>query len=371
MLTLLCTDQQDLPLSEVYPPEVDDVLSNMVWFDNLQKLIVEFPFSYDFALFEDYFQDSEVDKSPEAAALEERENAWRGLMAASFRAIVSNYTRARFPQSVEIHDLHITMVSAFFTNAFQHFLSQLKAFNLSLREYDNGAGWQLNTFSIFASFADCLGPLFFNHLASIEEFSFDSRKTGLLGNAGQAYCNDISLRACVMPKLRKLTLSNVFICLEVRDFLLRHTETLQSITFQDCFATVKNGWILGEGIHWRDLCGALVQGAFTQLTAFQCVQGENQRELLGLDDKYVDPILVEQGKAMLSKTPDAKVFPYGYVDDKYGFRFIDAEANQSAFIRGEDNRSYLDLMAKVHSNSIRVGRTAENGGIENEEYCSS
>ncbi|RJE25922.1 hypothetical protein PHISCL_01764 [Aspergillus sclerotialis] len=367
-------DQQDLPLSDVYPPEVDDVLANMACFDNLQKLVVEFPFDYDTDLFIDYFQDSEFDKDPEAAAMAESENAFRGLMAASFRAIISNYTRypssVPFPRSVEINDLNIIMVSTFSTDAFQYFLSQLKTFKLSLIEYDNGAGWQLNTNSIFASFADCLGSLFFNHLASVEEFSLDPRKSGFLGNAGQAYCCNISLRASTMPKLRKLTLSNIFICLELQDFLLRHMESLKSIILRDCFATVENEWVFGERIRWQDLFNALVQGPFTQLTSFEFVRKESQRELLYQNDEHVDPDLVEQIETRLSKIPHAKVFPYGYVDDKYGFGFVHTEANQAAFIRGEDHRSYLDLMAMVHSNAVRDREAPERSGIE-KIHCTS
>lgn len=373
MLTpLCCPDQQDRPLSDVYPPEVDDVLSNMAQFDKLEKLIVEFPFDYDTDLFIDHFQDDDFNKDPEAAAMAESENAWRGLMAASYRAIISNYTRyRRFPRSVEINDLNIIMVSTFSTDAFQYFLSQLKTFKLSLIEYDNGAGWQLNTQSIYESFADCLGSLFYNHLASVEEFSLDPRNSGFLGNAGQAYCCDISLRAATMPKLRKLSLSNIFICLELQDFLLRHMESLGSIVLRDCFATIENTWVSGERIRWQDLFAALVQGPFTQLTSFELVRGESQRELLYGDKESVDPNLVEQIEIELSKNPDTKVFPYGYVDDKYGFGFVDTEANQAAFIRGEDNRSYLDLMAMVHSNTIRNREAPKRTGVENEIHGAS
>ncbi|KAF5866531.1 hypothetical protein ETB97_011416 [Aspergillus alliaceus] len=343
-------DQRMLPLEEVYPPEVDNVLSSLVRFKGLEKLSIEFPFDYE-ELY-DYFQD-DFNESLEAAATEERRNAWHGLMAASFRAIVSGYRSQchpgdLVPRSLSIHDLNIVALSVFSMDEFHNALSRLKNFDMSLKRWDNGVGWMLNTQSIFQGLPDYLGPWFFHHLSSVEEFSFDPRDSASLGNAGQAYCDDIGLRNASMPMLRKLTLTNIIICFELRDFLIRHLDTLESILLQHCYAYKARQ---GEGwLSWSEIFSALAQESPSRLTSFQ-LSCADQDELLYLEDNYADPNLVEQVRWKLEVEPDVRVFPYCDVSDKYGARYHDSEANQTAFLQGNDDRSYRNLMAIVDSNA--------------------
>jgi hypothetical protein len=325
-------------------------LSSLVRFKGLRKLSVEFPFDYE-ELF-DHFQGN-FNESPEAAAIEERRNAWHGLMAASFRAIVSGYRsqcRAgdQVPRSLSIHDLNIVVLSVFSMGEFHDALSRLKTFDLSLKRWDNGVGWMLNTQSIFQGMPACLGPWFFNHLSSVEEFSFDPRDSALLGNAGQAYCDEIGLRKASMPMLRKLTLTNIFICIELRNFLIRHLDTLESILLQHCYACHSGRG--EERLSWSELFSALARVSPPRLTSFQ-LGCADQAELLYLDDDYADSNLVEQVRRKLEAEPDVRVFPYCDVCDKYGARYNYYEANQTAFLRGDDDMSYRDLMAIVDSNT--------------------
>ncbi|KAE8368069.1 hypothetical protein BDV27DRAFT_168643 [Aspergillus caelatus] len=352
------TNQQSSPLEEVYPPEVDQVLSNLHMFSSLDKLTIEFPFDYESDLLIDYLQ-SDIFQ-PEDAPSEESENTWRALMAASFRAIVSNYSdpspNHRLPLSIEFRDLNIFMVSVFTTEVFQSFLSQLKTFNLSLRRWDNGAGWTMITQAIFRDFSHYLGPFFFNHLAAVEEFSFDPRETGTLGNGGQAYWEDIGLRNTTLPRLRKLTLNNIIICLELRDFLVRHKATLESITFQDCFASDEQPSVHNERIEWRELFTTLAQESFPRLTNFQVTWADSLLKLLDLNDRWADPMVVQRVREKLDRDPDARVFPYCEVDQKYGVRYYHGTVNQAAFLDGADYHSYVDLMAMVQQNSAHSRR---------------
>ncbi|KAK6811772.1 hypothetical protein RU639_012328 [Aspergillus parasiticus] len=352
------TNQQSSPLEEVYPPEVDQVLSNLHVFSGLDKLTIDFPFDYESDLLFEYLQDDIF--YPENAPSEESENTWRGLMAATFRAIVSNYSHAssnrRLPLNIEFRDLNIFMVSVYATEAFQSFLSQLRSFNLSLRRWDNGVGWTMITQRIFREFTHYLGPLFFDHLATVEEFSFDPRETGTLGNGGQPYCEDIGLRNTTLPRLRKLTLNNVIICLELRDFLVRHKATLESITLRDCFAYDEQAWVYGERIDWRELFTTLAQESFPRLTEFETVWSDSPLQLLDLDDKWADHRVVQRVREKLDREPDAKVFAYCEVDDKYGVRYCNGIVNQAAFLNGADNSSYLDLMAIIQPNSAQGRR---------------
>ncbi|OGM49717.1 hypothetical protein ABOM_001887 [Aspergillus bombycis] len=348
------TDQQSSPLEKVYPLEVDRVLSNLRMFSSLDKFVIEFPFDYDDDLLINYFQSDIF--YPENALSEESENAWRGLMAASLHAIVSNYTNSsstgQLPLSIEFRDLNIFMVSIFTTEAFQSFLSQLTTFNLSIRRWDNGVGWTMMTQPIFGDFSHYLGPFFFNNLAAVEEFSFDPRDTASLGNGGQPYYEDIGLRDTTMPRLRRLTLSNIILCSELRDFLVRHKTTLESITFQDCFASGERPREYGQAINWRELFTTLAQEPFSQLTSFQLTWEESQLQMLDLDDSWTDPGVAQLVRQKLEREPHAKAFPYCEVDSKYGSRYCTTEAIQTAFLNGADYQSYVDLMAVIQWNCV-------------------
>ncbi|KAE8372469.1 hypothetical protein BDV26DRAFT_301894 [Aspergillus bertholletiae] len=345
------TNQQNSPLEDVYPPEINKVLSNLHLFSSLDKLVIEFPFDYEDNLLFEYLQDDIF--VPEDAPQEERENTWRGLMAASFRAIVSNYTHSsssqRLPLSVEIRDLNIFMVSVFTDEVFRTFLSQLKTFHLSLRRWDNGVGWVMITQRIFRDFSHYLGPFFFHHLAAVEDFSFDPQETAPLGNGGQPYCEDIGLRHTTLPKLRNITLNNVILCEELRDFLIRHSATLESITFWDCFASDEPREY-GEPVDWGELFTTLTRECFPRLTDFEVAWKQSELQMLELDREWNDPEQVQQVRDKLDREPDSKAFPYCEVDCKYGVRYSDYTATQIAFLKGANYQGFRDLMAMVEGN---------------------
>ncbi|KAE8422261.1 hypothetical protein BDV36DRAFT_245457 [Aspergillus pseudocaelatus] len=299
---------------------------------------------------------SEFNDDPQAAVVEEGKNAWRGLMAASFRAILSSYSSQRcaggqIPLSLTIHALNIVPISVFSTGEFHGFLSQLTRFNMSLKQWDNGAGWMLNTHEGFFGFPDCLGPWFFNHLTSVEEFSFDPQESAPLGDAGQPRAYDISLWKATMPRLRGLTLGNIYLCLELKDFLLRHLSMLESISLRECYSC--RDCLGGEGMSWSELFCALAQKSPTRLISFSLHWDYNQEDLLDLEDNMADPTLVTQVRKKLEIEPDARGFPfcYCYVSDKYGYASHDWDANRTAFVQGEDYRSYQNLMSIVNMNA--------------------
>ncbi|KAE8138534.1 hypothetical protein BDV38DRAFT_281843 [Aspergillus pseudotamarii] len=347
-------EQQNLPVEDIYPLEVDTVLSNLTSFTGLQTLSVEFPFDYD-ELMED-FGCSGFNDDPKAAVVEEGKNAWRGLMAASFRAILSSYGSqhwpgGQIPLSLTIQALNIVPISVFSTGEFHYFLSQLRRFNMSLKQWDNGVGWMLNTYECFFGFPDCLGPWFFNHLTSVEEFSFDPQESAPLGDAGQPHAYNISLWKADMPRLRGLTLGNIYLCLELKDFLLRHLGTLESISLRECYSC--SDCVGGEGMSWSELLFALAQKSPARLTSFSLHWDYHQEDLLDLEDNMADPTLVAQVRRKLEIEPSARGFPFCYchVSDKYGYASLDQDANRTAFVKGEDYRGYQRLMAIVNSNA--------------------
>ncbi|KAL4866232.1 hypothetical protein BDV12DRAFT_199424 [Aspergillus spectabilis] len=360
-------DQQNSPLEQICPPELDTVLSNLSQFPHLRHISVEFPFDYDGEWWESKSQDY-FDPSHERALAEEAENAWLGLMASSFTSLVSN--SPVHIRSLEIHHLNIAEISTFTSPEFPRFLSQLQSFNLSIRPWDNGVGWHLNTQQNFDGFADRLGPWFTEHLSSVEEFTLDPSNSSVLGNALQPYCHDISLRNSHMPSLRKLTLRNIIICVELRDFIIRHLETIEEVSLHECYAIT--GWANdsdSEALTWLDLFAALSKACSSSPTAalqtLDLSYDKSQLEMLDLDDSWAEiQDLIAQAGEKLATQPRARAFFYADVDDKYGYRFRDTETNLARYLQGDDEMGYREFLAVLTLKARRV--TGGRGGSVSE-----
>ncbi|KAL4982008.1 hypothetical protein BDW68DRAFT_66877 [Aspergillus falconensis] len=338
------TDQVKPALEEVYPSAVNSVLSRLSQFPNLRHLTAYFPVHRHDFFWGDLFYDP-FDPSLDQALAEEEANAWRGLMASSFAAVASNEL-----VSFEIHHLHVAEVSTFMTPAFRSFLSKLKSFKLSLQPLDNGAGWRFNTTEIFPGFADRLGPWFTHNLLSVEEFSFDPSNSSVLGEAGQLYSHNMSLQGATMPRLRKLTLSNIIICAELRDFVLRHLDVLEEIILQECYAyRAKEDWCF----RWCSLFTALARAKPARLRTFKLRYDESETEKLKaqFEDVWAGEDLIAQARTKLELEPHARAFFYAYVDDKYGFRFGDAAPTLEAYLQGDDERAYSELLGVIVGNN--------------------
>ncbi|KAL4966554.1 uncharacterized protein BDV14DRAFT_171260 [Aspergillus stella-maris] len=349
-----CEPGNDDPnLENVYPPDLDHVLSNLASFPQLRHLQVSFFFDeLEHEIVWEYGMDDFVD-DPEEAATEERETPWRGIMAASYRAIASNYDPQRCPEgatnlplSLEIRDLPPIMVSTFADLRFHHFLSKLKSFSLSLNCLDNGAGWRFVTQPMYLGFIECMGPWFFHHLQSVETLFFDPTESGILGDCDR-YSFILTFFDANMPNLRNLKLANFFICQELRDFCLRHYQTLEKITLHDCNASGH------PGMQWEDLFAAITEPSFPSLKKFELVHehGEDKAKILYFEDYWADAQQVQQAKDNIEKEPNARAFPYASLDDKYGFRRYSSEDSIRCFLDGADDRAYRKLVDMVTGNS--------------------
>ncbi|KAL2820260.1 hypothetical protein BDW59DRAFT_150950 [Aspergillus cavernicola] len=345
-------DQLDSPLPEVYPPEVNNILSNLSLFPNLQHLSIDFPMDSS-ELWQDTFNEP-FNPSREDALAQEEEDTWYGLMASSFNAIASN-NPIHF-HSLELHHLNVAEISTFTTPAFRTLISQLKSFNLSLEPLDNGAGWQFNWAEIFHGFADRFAPWFTDHLHSVEEFTLDPSESAVLGDSGQPYGHDISLADSNMPRLRKLTLRNIIVCVELRDFILRHLTTLEEVVLQECYAI--QTW---DAVTWYDLFTPLAQAFSTSsptcLKSVKVCYDNPQDEMLDLNVEWSDPDLVARAQAKIAAEPAARAFFYGAISDKYGYLLRDSDKTLELFLRGDDARSYQDLMDVLEGNASHGGDT--------------
>ncbi|KAL4880762.1 hypothetical protein BJY04DRAFT_218919 [Aspergillus karnatakaensis] len=373
-------DQCESPLSEVYPDELDSLLRNLPsLYPNLHHIKIEFPYNDEILWSEDF--DDPFEGTLEAALALEQRSAWYALMTTSLNAIVSPADSNIL--SFEINNLIPANISTFYTPSFHAFLSRLHSFTLSIRPLDNGAGWNLNTKEIFWGFSDRLGPWFMQNLTDVKTLTFDPSETMPLGDSGdgyQSHPHDIGLRGARMPNLRSLTLRNLIICPELRDFILAHLDTLCSVSLHECYADEPHDRGSPGGFVWQNLLSDLadsLEAAKAQaqaqaeadvsttcpvtmstpsppklkpeLCAFEITYEQTPRQMIRRDLPWIPARLMAQVEAKLESEPSAQPLFYGVGSDKYGGLSFDDVATMKSLLRGDDERAWKRLRGVIGS----------------------
>jgi len=335
---------------EVFPDIVHTVLSNLQSFPHLKALSIDFPVNFKredwgFSFYWEMFDEEETEDEIQSA---EENEGWRALMAKTFDALSQNDKPSI--KTLKIEKLYPLELSPFRSEAFHDFLSPLDRFDLSLFGGENGAGWCINCSNGYLEFVSKLDTYFFDHLQNITEFHLRADETGPLGLRGNRHA-DLTLRPDQMPLLKSVFLQNIFVSPELVDFLVGHSETLECISFNDCY-----GGINGEaenGIYWEALFTALSDAKPEELWRF---------DVLPLDPPYQDmndhtDLSETDGvhicRTMLEQDPKRRLFAYKILDDKYGMLFDDEGETLQSFLEGDDQKAYDRLMHIVNDNSSR------------------
>jgi hypothetical protein len=160
-------------------------------------------------------------------------------------------------EEFEIRGLVAKEVSTLNSEDSHNFLSKLGRFSVSLRNWDNDAGWAMNAQDGFAAFAEKLGDYFFDHLHSTEYFGLKADKTVPLGLDPGISRVHLALRPPQTPLLRSLELRYIYVCPELTDFLVSHLEMLEELVVTDCLYSLELLDDDTEGMHWYGLFDAL------------------------------------------------------------------------------------------------------------------
>ncbi|KAJ0414902.1 hypothetical protein BJY00DRAFT_294250 [Aspergillus carlsbadensis] len=338
-------------IEELYPPELGPALSNLACFTSLERLGIHFAFEGDQNLWQLLDDELAEEFYSDAGVAEERaaEEPWRELVGSSFRAIASGYGAQRslnVPHTLAIHGLAPTALPIYYEPAWGHFLSRVKSFTMTIPYLENGAGWCVITMPSYSGFAEYLGSWFFNHLRSAESISFDPAETGTLGDTRDRYDASTGLHDANMPNLRSVDLGNLALCDELVDFLVRHSQTLESITLRDC-----NGF---EGtMRWKHFFESLIAASPPRLRNLEIIHEDqdDKERMLVLDNDWADREVVERVLRKIEREPGVRPFPYASLSDKYGSRFPDFDMAAQYFLEGEDDRVHKELMAIVERNA--------------------
>lgn len=345
-------EEEEESVTITLPPTVDNLLSDLDQFSNLQSLSIGFTYPYESPFDEVYDAEGVMDlKNPEAG------RAWKALITTTYETLMRN----KVPQlrAVEIRKFVWTFTEPYESQTFHEFLSHVKDFSLSVRGGDNGAGWCVNTSDGYLEGVARFDELFFDHLASVTSMTLQASDQGPIGLEG-VYHARLALKRQQMPLLKSLRLEYIFICQELADFIASHADTLERLTLHDCNSSV-NGLQENEPYYWSQLFDALHGANLKQLSLLD-IRPYNAPLTFdeAMDQNYnpvptecAEPDNVQQIRQVISTDRTRRVFGYVTLDDKYGMCFKDDEENQAAFERGEDQMAFDRLMVNVNANAAK------------------
>ncbi|CAD6570390.1 MAG: hypothetical protein ASARMPREDX12_003477 [Alectoria sarmentosa] len=346
-------EEEEKPITITLPLVVDNLLSDLHQFPNLESLSIGFTYPYEYP-FDDYY-DAEgiVDNgNPEPA------RAWKALMTTTFETLLRN----KPPQlrALEIRKFVWTYTEPYESQSFHKFLSQVECFSLSVRGGNNGAGWCVSTCDGYLECVARFDDLFFDHLASATSLILKATEEGPIGLEGMRHAR-LALKKGQMPLLKSLHLEHIFICQELVDLLISHTDTLEQLTLHDCNSSV-NGLQDNAGFYWNHFFDALYRADLKKLSHLE-IRPYNAPLYYSFSQEEADPENVQQIRRVLSEDAKRRVFGYATLNDKYGDCFTDDDENQAAFERGEDQVAFDRLMGNISANATKgeenpIGKSA-------------
>ncbi len=336
------------------PSVVDTLLSDLTQFPNLQSLSIGFTYPYDNPLvdYDDAVHSIEI-YNPEPL------RAWKALMTTTYETL--SRSKAQHPRAIEIRKFLFPFTKPYESPSFHHFLSSVEDFSLSVR----GGESECSCANTCAGYLECVArfdELFFNHLASATTLSLRATVQGPIGLEGPHYAR-LALKKEHMPLLKSLHLEHIFICQELADFVISHTDTLEQLTLQNCNSRVDSGQ---ENVrfYWNRFFDALHSADLRQLSRLEIrpynapividevIERESHVDRTKRT-KRPEPDYVQQIRHVLSVDTSRRVLGYASLCSVYGDCYDDMGENVDAFWQGEDQVAYDRLMAKVNANATK------------------
>jgi hypothetical protein len=355
-----------MPLSEEdFPSSVEDVLSHLERFPNLEFLSVQFKLG-DTMQWDELEAESSCEmwqglpdpyRDFEQLKWKEERAEFRAVMARTYDAIACS-ERPGSLTTLELRNLLPAGVSSFNTEPWQAFLGTLKTFRLSMHEHAGGGESSLSTAWGYTEFIQSL-DLLFSQLANVTEFRFAASQEGLPGLPGQHHAV-FPLNVEDMPLLQVLELRFCFISERTARFIGGHVKTLKRVRLEECYSAAGD-YNAEEHTTWAaflniiaDSLDAVEDPPLEEFFISPRVLGKS-RELGGQEKGSVqirgDDTQVEIAFSMSRTEPHRRPFDYARLDDKYGFLSEMEEVNLTAYLLGHDQVAYDRVMSVVRRQS--------------------
>ncbi|ENH75520.1 hypothetical protein FOC1_g10005494 [Fusarium oxysporum f. sp. cubense race 1] len=229
------------------------------------------------------------------------------------------------------------------------FLGRLKKLTLNTYGGNNGAGWRVNTLPGFHAFFNELPTTVLAHANALEYFKLKTHDDGFLGGEGSLY-----IPPGCMPSLRSLHVDGIAVTSVLKDYLKATNGTLSKLCVTECvaFTSDPNG---DDAPKWADLWRAARQ-ALRAPAEVVCVPTkerpitEDEGDYYG-DEVYVPPAdeddKIKSWRRKANEEEGLCIWPYGWLDEKYGSIYPDHEVNLERLENGEDNLEFKLLMDEV------------------------
>ncbi|MCJ1268322.1 hypothetical protein MMC22_008210 [Lobaria immixta] len=334
---------------------VDGLLCELRRFPSLERLILNFGSGFknpcEWSWKTNNFPN---DETPEQNLEAEASAAWRALISTTYSALARN----KLPhfKHFEIRNFISEDVSTYNHAVFHDFLSHFETFTLSVYSKNRVAGWLLDTIERYPPPVGKLDEYFFNHLANVTTLSIRDIINEHFGLDGRIH-TPLPLKVDQMPLLTTLHLDYIFVSPELTDFLVDHKDTLEEMTLRDCYASTGPGNRIGNGIYWAQLFTSLSSACLTKLRCFELVISpisSSFRKPSSVDERY------KNVRTILRKDPRRIFFPYAEIYSS-GMLFQDWDECFVAFFKGEDQRSWDQLMGMIEGNAKEATTSGSKG----------
>ena len=344
-------EEEEESVTITLPPVVDNILSDLKQFSNLESLSIGFTHPYDNP-FDEYYDAEGIGDNEEP----ETGRAFKALITTAYETLLRN--KGAQLRALEIRKLVWTFTEPYESQTFHDFLGHVKHFSLSVKGGENRAGWCVNTCDGYLECVARFDELFFDHLVSATSLNLQATYSGPIGLEGMRH-GRLALKGQQMPLLKSLRLEYIFVCQELADFVASHADTLERLTLHEC-SICANDLQENEPFYWSHFFDALHRADLKQLSYLE-IQPSNasltfdeatDRKYNRVPTEHAEPDNVQQIRQVISTDQKWREFAYATLDDKYGVFFQDEET-QAAFERGEDQVAFDRLMATINANAAK------------------
>ncbi|KAF2213843.1 hypothetical protein CERZMDRAFT_95873 [Cercospora zeae-maydis SCOH1-5] len=284
---------------------------------------------------------------------QEQSFTWRATMNEAYQALASRTG----VKTLRLRAVVPRGCSVFYAPEWQQFLGNIHEFSVELWGGDNGAGWHSNTQPGYADFIQKMNEFFFRHLQTAERVTFTADHQNPIGMEPNFHHPPTPFQPKDMPKLKHLTMENFFIDPALANFIRSHSQQLESLTLTECYGSPDVS--AAHPYTWeeffksiRDTNPTLTflhvtngRAPLTQAEEFHRAEAED--EDAAFQPSEDEAAEIKHVRQRLREDPKLRVWPYVYLDDKYGMVFCDEEENVTAFAAGADQREFEALLRVV------------------------
>lgn len=333
--TCQCDHQESpAPTEPSLPPTACEVLKGLLT-PNLHTVRLKFDFNLDDDE-PDVYVYFDFEENADQVRFYERSYKWRALMNETWEALVTNTSM----RELILNELPPKQTSAYSTDVFRQFLSQLESATFHIFGGEDYAGLRLTITSGGQDFFERLDDSFFHHMRRLKHLHIQA--SDIIGND---YYIPFPLKSESLPLLQSLKLENFFISSELVSFIQGHAQVLRSLHLNECFSD--------EYLSWAEFFDQVYKA---KPSLAELVYGHNKAPFMTKEiERWVrDKSVLQRVRQRLKAYATLNVFRQGGFDPDEGRLYFEEDIDVMRFNQGDDERAYFRLMELVNDNKAEA-----------------